>query len=156
MTWNLLRHSFSLKGLVQSSKKSQRKKKSLQRYRANALRDNYMENIIKCSHPKMTGKTRVWPVKSTIRLDIVRWLAIILSPHPWLCQKFTTIAWMKLNLKSYIFWSNVKKSHLSKQKELFPKAVNTSWSVFRSVDKSAFWLQDIDISTALVVSMKWT
>ena len=26
--------------------------------------------------------------------------------------------------------------------------------IFRSVDKSAFWLQDIDISTALVVSMK--
>ena len=41
---------------MQSSKKSQRKKKSLQRYRANALRDNYMENIIKCSHPKMTGQ----------------------------------------------------------------------------------------------------
>ena len=41
---------------MQSSKKSQRKKKSLQPYRANALRDNYMENIIKCSHPKMTGQ----------------------------------------------------------------------------------------------------
>ena len=39
-----------------------------------------MENIIKCSHPKMTGKTRVWPVKSTIRPDIVRWPAVILSP----------------------------------------------------------------------------
>ena len=52
--WNLLRHSFSLKGLVQSSNKSQRKKKSLQPYRANALCDNCMENITKCSHPKMT------------------------------------------------------------------------------------------------------
>ena len=41
---------------MQSSKKSQRKKKSLQRYRANALCDNYMENITKCSHPKMTGQ----------------------------------------------------------------------------------------------------
>ena len=28
----------------------------------------------------MTGKTRVWPVKSTIRPDIVRWPAVILSP----------------------------------------------------------------------------
>ena len=86
----------------------------------NALSDNYMENIIKCSHPKITGKNdrqdesltgqvhhqaghrakRIkwqlygkyykmfaskndwskWPIKSTIRLDIVRWLAVILSP----------------------------------------------------------------------------
>ena len=38
MTWNLLRHSFSLKGLVQSSKKSERKKKSLQRYRAKCIK----------------------------------------------------------------------------------------------------------------------
>ena len=38
MTWNLLRHSFSLKGLVQSSKKSQRKRKSLQRYRAKCIK----------------------------------------------------------------------------------------------------------------------
>ena len=28
----------------------------------------------------MTGKTRVWPVKSTIRPDIVHWPAVILSP----------------------------------------------------------------------------
>ena len=55
-TWKFLRRSFSLKGLVQSSKKSQRKKKSWQSCRANALRDNYMENIIKCSHPIMTGQ----------------------------------------------------------------------------------------------------
>ena len=34
--------------------KKQRKKKSLQRYRT--LSDNYMENIIKCSHPNMTGQ----------------------------------------------------------------------------------------------------
>ena len=38
MTWNLLRHSFSLKGLVQSSKKSQRKRKSLKRYRAKCIK----------------------------------------------------------------------------------------------------------------------
>ena len=59
-------------------------------------------------------------------------------------------------IKKLHIWSNAKKLHLSKQKELFPKAVNISWSVFRSVDKSAFWLQDIDTSTALIVSMKWT
>ena len=29
---------------------------------------------------KMTGKTRVWPVKSAIRPDIVRWPAVICSP----------------------------------------------------------------------------
>ena len=28
----------------------------------------------------MTGKMRVWPVKSTIRPDIVRWPAVIFSP----------------------------------------------------------------------------
>ena len=28
----------------------------------------------------MTGETRVWPVKPTIRPDIVRWPAVILSP----------------------------------------------------------------------------
>ena len=31
----------------------------------------------------MTGKTGVWPVKSTIRPDIVRWPAVICSPE-WL------------------------------------------------------------------------
>ena len=31
----------------------------------------------------MTGKTGVWPVKSTIRLDIVRWPAVICSPGQW-------------------------------------------------------------------------
>ena len=36
--WNLLGRSFSLKGLVQSSKKSQRKRKSLQRYRAKCIK----------------------------------------------------------------------------------------------------------------------
>ena len=40
-TWNLFRHSFSLKVLVQSSKKknkSQRKKKSLQHYRTKCIK----------------------------------------------------------------------------------------------------------------------
>ena len=29
----------------------------------------------------MTGKTGVWPVKSTIRADIVHWPAVIFSPE---------------------------------------------------------------------------
>ena len=37
-TWNLMRHSFSLKVLVQSMKKRQRKKKWLQRYRAKHIK----------------------------------------------------------------------------------------------------------------------
>ena len=37
-TWNLLRRSFSLKGLVQSRKKSQRKNKLLQCYRAKRIK----------------------------------------------------------------------------------------------------------------------
>ena len=78
--WNLLERSFSLKGLVQSSKKAKEKTNHYSVIEQNALSDSYMENIITCSHPKMTGKTRVWPVKSTIRPDIVRWPAVILSP----------------------------------------------------------------------------
>ena len=46
---------------------------SLQRYRAKRTERQLMENITKCSYPKMTGhETRVGPVKSTIRPDIVR------------------------------------------------------------------------------------
>ena len=58
-----MRHSFSLKVLVQSMKK---KKKERQRKRnddsvieQNPLSGNYMEYILKGSHPKMTGKMRV-------------------------------------------------------------------------------------------------
>ena len=73
---------FSLKPLVRSSnkKKSQTKKRSVKRYRAKCIKRQLMENIIKCSYPKMTSQTRVWPVKSMIRPDIVRWPAVILSP----------------------------------------------------------------------------
>ena len=38
---------------------------------------------------KMTGQTRVWPVKPTIRPDIVRWLAVILSPALETCEMST-------------------------------------------------------------------
>ena len=55
-----MRHSFSLKVLVQSMKK---KKKERQRKRnddsvieQNPLSGNYMEYILKGSHPKMTGQ----------------------------------------------------------------------------------------------------
>ena len=55
--WNLLGRSFSLKGLVQSSKKSQRKRKSLQRHRAKRIKWKlYGKYYIKCSHPKITGQ----------------------------------------------------------------------------------------------------
>ena len=49
---------FSLKPLVQSSdkKKSQTKKRSVKRYRAKCIKRQLMENIIKCSYPKMTGQ----------------------------------------------------------------------------------------------------
>ena len=47
---------FPLKLLVQSSKKSQRKINQYSVVEHNALSDNYMENIIKCSYPKMTGQ----------------------------------------------------------------------------------------------------
>ena len=47
---------FFFKGLVQSSKKSQRKRNYYSVIEQNALSYNYMENIIKCSHPKMTGQ----------------------------------------------------------------------------------------------------
>ena len=84
-TWNLLRRSFFFKvfSAKQKKKKSHRKKKSLQRYRAKRIERQLMENITKCSYPKMTGhETRVGPVKSTIRPDIVHWPAIVhWAPH---------------------------------------------------------------------------
>ena len=79
-TWNLLRRSFSLKGLVQSSKKSQRKKKSLQRYRAKRIKRQLYGKY----YAEMTGQNdrqdETWPVKSTIMPDTVRSPAVILSP----------------------------------------------------------------------------
>ena len=59
-------------------KKAREKRNQYSFIEQNALSDNYMENIIKRSYPKMTGETRVWPVKSTIMPDIVCWPAIIL------------------------------------------------------------------------------
>ena len=110
-TLNLMRHSFSLKVLVQSMKK--KKKKERQRKRndysvieQNALSCNYMEYILKGSLPKMTGKMRVWPVKSTIRPDIVRWPAVILSPEgtetesEWFLYNFLSFLPLKTSFKS--------------------------------------------------------
>ena len=58
-----MRHSFSLKVLVQSMKKKkkerQRKRNDYSVIEQNALSGNYMEYILKGSHPKMTGKMRV-------------------------------------------------------------------------------------------------
>ena len=51
-----MQRSFSLKGLVQSSKKSQQKGNHYSVIEQNALSDNYTENIIKCLHPRMTGQ----------------------------------------------------------------------------------------------------
>ena len=49
----------------------------------------------------MTGQTRVWPVKPTIRPDIVRWPAVILSPEcPICCSQYcillTRTIWREL------------------------------------------------------------
>ena len=42
---------------MQSSKKKAKEKRNHHSViEQNALSDNYMENIIKCSHPKMTGQ----------------------------------------------------------------------------------------------------
>ena len=48
-----MRHSFSLKVLVQSMKKGKEKEMTTEQ---NALSGNYMENILKGSHPKMSGQ----------------------------------------------------------------------------------------------------
>ena len=47
---------FPLKLLVQSSKKAKEKINQYSVIEHNALSDNYVENIIKCSYPKMTGQ----------------------------------------------------------------------------------------------------
>ena len=54
--WNLLGCSFSLKGLVQAAKKAKEKGNHYSVIEQNALSESYMENIIKCSHPKITGQ----------------------------------------------------------------------------------------------------
>ena len=41
---------------MQSSKKAQEKRNHYSVIEQNALSDNYVENIIKCLHPKMTGQ----------------------------------------------------------------------------------------------------
>ena len=52
---------FSLKLLVQSSKKKAKEKRNhYSVIEENALSDNYMENIIKCPYPKMTGQNDRW------------------------------------------------------------------------------------------------
>ena len=48
-----MRHSFSLKVLVQSMKKGKEKEMTTEQ---NALSGNYMENILKGLLPKMTGQ----------------------------------------------------------------------------------------------------
>ena len=48
-----MQHSFSLKVLVQSMKKGKEKEMTTEQ---NALSGNYMENILKGSHPKMSGQ----------------------------------------------------------------------------------------------------
>ena len=78
--WSQQSRTFFFKGFSAKQQKKPKKAANYSVIEQNALSDNYMENIIKCSHPKMTGKTRVWPVKSAIRPDIVRWPAVISSP----------------------------------------------------------------------------
>ena len=52
-----MRHSFSLKVLVQSmKKKKKRKRNDYSVIEQNALSGNYMEYILKGSHPKMSGQ----------------------------------------------------------------------------------------------------
>ena len=90
-TWqqelNSLRRSFSLKVLVQSSKTKNPKNISLMHYKVIHIKRQlygkyYIKNVaIQKWLVKVTSTTRVWPVKSTIRPDIVRWPAVILSPE---------------------------------------------------------------------------
>ena len=46
----------------------------------------------------MTGKTKVWPVKSRISPDIVRWPAVISSPVYMYLQCDTYIIYITLDL----------------------------------------------------------
>ena len=54
---------FFFKGVSARQQKKPNKKNHYSIIEQNALSDNFVENIIKCSHPKMTGKTRVGQVR---------------------------------------------------------------------------------------------
>ena len=69
--WSQQSRTFFFKGFSAKQQKKPKKAANYSVIEQNALSDK---------HPKMTGQTRVWPVKPTIRPDIVRWPAVILSP----------------------------------------------------------------------------
>ena len=54
----------------------------------------------------MTGKTKVWPVKSTISPDIVRWPAVISSPehHYKFSRKAKCCVWVHSTSFAYFFY----------------------------------------------------
>ena len=45
----------------------------------------------------MTGKPKIWPVKSTISPDIVRWPAVISSPEGGVCVSFSSF-WTRVEI----------------------------------------------------------
>ena len=69
--WSQQSRTFFFKGFSAKQQKKPKKAANYSIIEQNALSDK---------HPKMTGQTRVWPVKPTIRPDMVRWPAVILSP----------------------------------------------------------------------------
>ena len=69
--WSQQSRTFFFKGFSAKQQKKPKKAANYSVIEQNALSDK---------HPKMTSQTRVWPVKPTIRPDIARFPAIILSP----------------------------------------------------------------------------
>ena len=75
----------------------------------------------------MTGKTGVWPVKSAIRPDIVRWPAVICSPGYTL---LITFLWKELVIKLMLLISLASTVRISKSVcfKVFHHYLKATWS----------------------------
>ena len=121
--WSQQSRTFFFKGFSAKQQKKPKKAANYSVIEQNALSDK---------HPKMTGQmtgqTRVWPVKPTIKPDIVRWPAVILSPAV-NESSVTSVSWILL----FLFRTSVEKTladtHYMASK--FPRGFLCKFSSFK-------------------------
>ena len=75
----------------------------------------------------MTGKMRVWPVKSTIRPDTVRWLAIIFSPEP---KGQIILNWLPFSSVGMLHWSAEHKAQDPTPTRQPAKVITKIWDAY--------------------------